>query len=215
MIKEITSILVSIGGFLSYLSLPVVGKAIRSCRDKIYSGYLRRRFATIGDSYFLWHVHTLIGTEYISIGNHCTFESGLQLSAWKVDEQQPKIVIGNHCLIRYNAHITATNSITIGDNLLTGTNVFITDNSHGNTDKTILGIPPTERPLCSKGSVSIGSNVWLGNNVCVLPGVKIGDNSIIGANSVVTKSIPANAVAAGIPAKVIRLIDNNHETLSL
>ena len=119
MIKEITSILVSIGGFLSYLSLPVVGKAIRSCRDKIYSGYLRRRFATIGDSYFLWHVHTLIGTEYISIGNHCTFESGLQLSAWKVDEQQPKIVIGNHCLIRYNAHITATNSITIGDNLLT------------------------------------------------------------------------------------------------
>lgn len=50
----------------------------------------------------------------------------------------------------------------------------------------------------------IGNNVWLGNNVCVMPGVTIGDGAIIGANAVVTHDIPAYAVAAGIPAKVVK-----------
>ena len=60
-----------------------------------------------------------------------------------------------------------------------------------------------ERSLSSK-SVIIKDNVWLGEHVSVLPGVTIGENSIIGANSVVTKSIPANSIAVGIPAKVIK-----------
>ncbi len=58
--------------------------------------------------------------------------------------------------------------------------------------------------MVSKGPVVIGNNVWLGNNVCVMPGVTIGDGAIIGANSVVTHDVPAYAVAAGVPAKIIK-----------
>ena len=56
----------------------------------------------------------------------------------------------------------------------------------------------------SKGPVCIGKNVWIGRNVCILSGVNIGDGAIIGANAVVTHDVPAYAVAAGIPAKVIK-----------
>lgn len=65
-------------------------------------------------------------------------------------------------------------------------------------------MPPRERRIVGKGDISIGNNVWLGNNVCVMPGVTIGDGAVIGANSVVTHDIPAYAVAAGIPARVVK-----------
>ncbi len=55
-------------------------------------------------------------------------------------------------------------------------------------------------------SVKIGNNVWLGSEVTILKGVTIGDNAVIGAKSLVTKNIPANCIAAGVPAKVIRMI---------
>ena len=84
---------------------------------------------------------------------------------------------------------------------MTGSNVIITDNAHGRTDKTEMQKPPKERDLYSKGKVKIGNNVWIANNVCILPGVTIGDGVIIAANSVVTKSIPDYYVAADAPAK--------------
>jgi acetyltransferase-like isoleucine patch superfamily enzyme len=149
----------------------------------------------------------LVGLEYISVGCRTSIASNVQLSAWDShngNKYNPSITIGNYCAIRENCHITAINSITIGDNLLTGTNVLITDNTHGQSIREHMSLPVTERPLYSKGPVVIGNNVWLGNNVCVMSGVTIGDGAIIGANSVVTHNIPAYAVAAGIPAKVVK-----------
>ena len=149
----------------------------------------------------------LKGLKYISIGDGTFITPGVQLTAWDIHNNNrytPSIVIGNRCEIRENSHITAINSITIGDNLLTGTNVLITDNSHGQSTREHMCIPYYERPMYSKGPVVIGNNVWLGNNVCVMPGVTIGDGAIIGANSVVTHDIPAYSVAAGIPAKVVK-----------
>lgn len=58
--------------------------------------------------------------------------------------------------------------------------------------------------MYSKGDVSIGKNVWIGEKATILPGVTIGEGSIIGANSVVTKNIPPYSIACGIPAKVIK-----------
>ena len=63
---------------------------------------------------------------------------------------------------------------------------------------------PYERTIFSKGKVVIGNYVWLGNNVCVMPGITIGDGVVVGANSVVTKDIPPYCVAAGVPAKIIK-----------
>jgi acetyltransferase-like isoleucine patch superfamily enzyme len=71
------------------------------------------------------------------------------------------------------------------------------------------GVVEVERPIRQQGiykrDVEVGSNVWIGYGACILRGVSVGDNSIVGTNSVVTKDVPANAVVAGIPARVIRM----------
>ena len=92
----------------------------------------------------------------------------------------------------------------IGNGVLTGRFVLITDNAHGGTAKEELVIAPASRTIVSKGEVVIGNNVWLGDKVTILPGIHIGDGAVIGANSVVTKNIPAYAVACGNPARIIK-----------
>lgn len=193
-----------IGQMLSYIYPIGLSNFIHSLRDKIYTGYICKSFCHFGHSIIMWHPYTLKGLQYITIGDNNVFESDLQLTAQVCDSNNnPQIIIGNGCLIRRGAHITATNKICIGDNLLTGTNIYITDNSHGNTDLEMLSIPPRDRIIISKGPVLIGNNVWLGNNVSIMPGVSIGDGAVIGANAVVTHDIPPYSVAVGLPAKVI------------
>jgi acetyltransferase-like isoleucine patch superfamily enzyme len=84
--------------------------------------------------------------------------------------------------------------------------IFITDHSHGEVDGDALTTPPSQRKVVSKGPVIIGDNAWIGEGVVIMPDVTIGKNAIVGANSVVTTSIPENAVAAGIPARVLRVL---------
>ena len=81
--------------------------------------------------------------------------------------------------------------------------VYISDHSHGNISSEDLKIPPAQRPLFSK-PVYIGKNVWIGEGSCILPGVTLGDNVIVGANAVVTHSFPNNCVIAGVPAQIIK-----------
>lgn len=203
--KSIYRKLLDLTGLLLSFILPQnIGKAIDSMRDRIYTGFIRRRFGHFGNSVIAWHALHLEGCEYIHIGNGTTIDKDLQLTAWHTDKGTPSISIGNNCLIRAHAHITAVGHIRIGDNLLTGTNILITDNLHGDNSLSDLQMPPRERRIVGKGDISIGNNVWLGNNVCVMPGVTIGDGAVIGANSVVTHDIPAYAVAAGIPARVVK-----------
>ena len=175
-----------------------------SLRDYIYTGYLRHRFAHLGQSVIAWRALKIYGLERVSIGNDTNIDTQVQFTT----QPTGSITIGSHCLIRAYCHITAADSITIGDHLLTGTNVLITDNAHGLNSREHLQLPPRQRPVVSKGPVIIGNNVWLGNNVCVLAGVTIGDGAVIGANSIVTHDIPAYSVAAGSPARVIK--QNEH-----
>ena len=125
---------------------------------------------------------------------------------------------GSHGCIRFGknvqlndfVHIGALESISIGDNVLIGSRVFISDHNHGNyqmeDEASAPEIPPADRPLSSR-PVRIGNNVWLGEQVCILPGVTVGDGAIVGANSVVTRDIPPNSISAGNPARVIRVFD--------
>ncbi|MCQ2214306.1 MAG: acyltransferase [Bacteroidales bacterium] len=138
-----------------------------------------------------------------SIGDNC------MLSCWEEYNGQkysPCIVVGKNSCIGDYSHLTSIYGITIGDNLLMGRFVLISDNNHGSGIVEESTTPPILRPLVSKGGIVIGNNVWIGDKSTILSGVTIGDGSIIAANSVVTKNVPPNSIAAGIPAKVIKRI---------
>lgn len=147
------------------------------------------------------------GEKYIHIGNHTHFGHGCILTAWDHTadggKHIPEIIIGSNCSIGEYNNITSTNQIIIGDNLLTGRWVTITDNSHGNTDFNTLQMSPIMRSVVSKGSVVIGNNVWIGDKATILPGVIIGDGAVIAANAVVAKNVAAYSVVGGVPAKII------------
>lgn len=112
------------------------------------------------------------------------------------------LTIGKNCKIGDRVHITASESVTIGDDCLFASNIFISDTNHGDLqdDPTT---PPDSRPLTSN-PVSIGKCVWLGEGVAVLPGAKIGDGCIIGAHAVVKGEIPPYTMAVGSPAKPVK-----------
>ncbi len=106
-----------------------------------------------------------------------------------------KTVMGQECTISAYRHVRIGEECVIADRAM-----FI-DFDHG--------IVEVERPIRLQGiymrDVEVGSNVWIGYGACVLRGVRVGDNSVIGTNSVVTKDVPANAVVAGIPARIVRM----------
>lgn len=110
--------------------------------------------------------------------------------------------LGENCKIGDNVHFVATKQVTVGDNCLFASHIFISDTNHG-TGSDNPTTPPDNRPLTSN-PVSIGSNVWLGEGVAVLPGAKIGDGCIIGAHAVVKGEIPPYTVAVGAPARPVK-----------
>lgn len=196
----------ALGQLLSYLLPLGTPKLWRAVKSHVYTGFVRRRFAHLGkDAVLGTPMYDLRGAECISIGEGTQIASYTMLNAWPGRMTAcPELVIGRHCMIGTRSHISCALSIHIGDNLLTGPNVTIVDNAHGSLSADCLDIHPTRRPLTSKGPVRIGHNVWLGANVCIMPGVSIGDGAIVAANSVVTHDVPARSLAAGSPARVIK-----------
>lgn len=167
------------------------------------------KLKNIGKNSCVGKFFSIHGEEYIEIGENFCAGCGLILEAWDEyagEHYQPRLYIGSHVVFTDYDHVSCMNHVEIGDGVLLGRNVYISDNSHGKTDLSAIGVPPVQRKLDSKGAVIIGKNVWIGRCTTVLSGVEIGENSIIGANSVVTKNIPANCVAAGSPAKVIKYL---------
>ena len=169
----------------------------------IKSQWIAGKMAEAGDGVFFKYVAQLHDPQYIRIGNNTSFGKDLYLTAWG-GQNKPMLTIGSNCTFGAYNHITCANRVTIGDSLLTGKWVTITDNSHGETDKDTLGMRPQKRPVTSKGPVIIGNNVWIGDKATILPGVSIGDGAVIAANAVVTKNVSAYSVVGGNPAKVIK-----------
>ena len=113
------------------------------------------------------------------------------------------IHVGKNFLTNYNVTILDIAPVCIGDYVMIGPNTLITTVNHPISP---LG---RRRHLGIAKPVSIGNDVWVGGNVTILPGVSIGNNVVIAAGAVVTKDIPDNCVAGGVPAKVIRNIEND------
>lgn len=107
------------------------------------------------------------------------------------------ITVGKNVFINSCCNFQDQGGITIGDGSQIGHKVTLTTLNHGLT--------PEDRGTLYPAPIAIGKNIWIGAAATIVPGVTIGDNSIIGAGSVVTKDVPANTVVAGVPAKVIRM----------
>lgn len=145
------------------------------------------------------------GSLRIGTGNVFGFDGAMKLGSGAIllqpREKNAVIEIGDGNLLSNNVAIVANQRISIGDGCQIGDMVCIYDSDFHE-------IAPLTRNR-SAGVISpvkVGNNVWLGSRVMVLKGVTIGDNSVIGAMSLVTRSIPANCIAAGVPARVIRTI---------
>lgn len=137
----------------------------------------------------------------ITIGDHCSFLSKFYSNLIGINRpcmvstmtREAEVLIGNACGFSGTV-IAAFKKIVLGDRVVCGANTLITDSDwHPEDPRAGMASP-----------VTIENNVWLGVNVTVLKGVSIGENSVVGAGSVVTRNIPANVVAAGNPCKVIR-----------
>jgi len=146
------------------------------------------------------------GAHGIAFGRGFTSGPGLRLDALG---DAAKILIGDDVQVNNNVHIAATKSITIGNRVLIASGVFIADHNHGaysGDAQSNPNVPPAARPL-SASSVAIGDDTWLGEHVCVLPGVSIGKGVVVGAGAVVTTDLPDFVLAVGSPARVIKQFD--------
>lgn len=126
--------------------------------------------------------------------------------------------VGSHCFMNFNFTVQDDAKVTIGNYCNFGPNVTIVTPLHPMLPGERRGVRCSdgeERFLCYAKPVVIGNDCWFGANVVVCPGVTIGDNCVIGAGSVVTKSIPANSFAAGVPARVIRPITEKDSIYNL
>lgn len=150
------------------------------------------------------------GLRNIRIGPEFTAGVGLRLDAFSDEKTRICIRIGSRVEVNDYVHIGAVDSVTIGDDVLIASRVFITDHDHGCYGGGFPHSSPDTRPADRElliSPVSIGNRVWLGEGVTVLPGVTIGAGAVIGANAVVTRDIPENSLALGVPAKVIKRYD--------
>lgn len=187
-----------------------VESAFSIAKAKYWVGFVSWRLKSIGDGAEFAVKPRIFGGKHISIGREFKCLGPLRLEAFSSHNGvnfSPTITIGDNVSVNYDCHIASINQVEIGCGCLLASRVYISDHNHGGRDMESMKIPPSLRELNSKGPVVIEQNVWIGEGVCILPGVRIGRNSVIGANSVVTRNLPPFSIAAGVPAKVIRTVD--------
>ena len=196
----------------SYIFTYNVVVRLHRSKNILYSMWISRFIGSIGTASKIFYPCKLWGggQNNIFVGNGTTIQGHCILGCWTKyagETFTPSLKIGNDCNIGEHTHISAINRIEIGDGLLTGRYVYIGDNSHGGLSNNEAIIPPIRRKLETKGPIIIGKNVWIGDKATILAGVTIGDNVIVGANSVVTKDIPSNTMVAGVPARILKSLN--------
>lgn len=164
----------------------------------------------------------LRGARHVDFGKRITIGRAARIEAYGKG-REINIRFGDDVQLNDYVQVTAVMNVSIGNRVLVASRVFISDHNHGaygenhvelrassvrnlgqvGADHSSPTVPPALRPLAAR-PVTIEDDVWLGQGVCVLPGVTIGAGSVIGANAVVVNDIPPNSIAVGVPARVIR-----------
>ena len=172
---------------------------------RLLGRYLRRRYLTVAGH--RWRTDGLLflgrGLE-LQIARSSRVDFGRFVwigDGTKIRCHEGRVEIGAKTVIGQECTISAYQRVRIGEQCVIADRAMFIDFDHG--------VVEVERPIRVQGiykrDVEVGSNVWIGYGACVLRGVRVGDNAIVGTNCVVTKDVPANAVVAGIPARIIRM----------
>lgn len=155
----------------------------------------------------------VLGGRHIRFGRGVRATRSLWLEAVTSYQSQrfaPAIRIGDGVCFSYGVHISSIESIVIGNRVLMGSRIYISDHNHGIYSGGQQSSPqeaPANRILGGGGAVTIGDHVWIGDNVVILGPCSIGAGAIIGANSLVRGVVPPNCIVAGTPAKVIKVFN--------
>jgi acetyltransferase-like isoleucine patch superfamily enzyme len=136
----------------------------------------------------------------LEVGAHTLFEPHV----WITIGEQGRVRIGSGTYLNIATMVACESLVEIGDHCMFANGCFVTDASHRFDDPEK---PVPWQGFTSKGPTRIGDNVWCGAHVVVTTGVTIGERCVIGANSVVTRDLPAHSIAAGAPAKVLRQVE--------
>ena len=171
----------------------------------IKSIFYTNRFGSFGNKSIFYKPLNIMDKKNIFIGNNTTILNNSRLQVFnKLTGLNSKITIGNNCYIGYNVSILAGENVILEDGVLLASNILISSENHGinpESDKYY-----SDQKLDCK-SVKIKEGAWIGERVCILPGITIGKKSVIGAGSVVTKDVPDFCIAVGNPARVIKKYD--------
>jgi acetyltransferase-like isoleucine patch superfamily enzyme len=167
--------------------------------------YYRWTFGSIGAGSYLRTPCYLANTQFIHIGRNSFVAKGARLEAVRSSPiRRPELLIGDHVNIEQNVHIICHHRVVIGSNVSIAPMCSIMDTTHPFDG---VGEAKVGQLLQDDDAVvEIGDGTWIGIGAVILPNVRIGERCVIGANSVVTRDIPARSVAVGAPARVIRII---------
>jgi acetyltransferase-like isoleucine patch superfamily enzyme len=171
---------------------------------RLWTAIYRRFLGSIGPGALISRADRLRNPHHIHLGPKVAVAHGARFDITHDDSGQPydgEIHIGEGTIIEPRVHIAAATRLTIGRHVLFASNVFVTDHDHGFLNP---HLPVSQQPLIV-APTRIEDWSWLGENVVVLKSVTIGRGAVIGANSVVTRDIPPFAIAAGAPARVIKM----------
>ncbi len=175
-------------------------------RARIYTVILSRQLAAKGEGAVICPPFRFANLRYIHLGAGVTInrDCWVHVLTPRGGQSTPQLVIGDFSSLGMGATISVARRVSLGRNTVMARNVYISDHRHAYED---VNVPICHQGIADIRPVSIGDDTWLGENVCVLPGVHIGVHCVIGANSTVTKDIPDYSVAVGSPARVIKKYD--------
>jgi acetyltransferase-like isoleucine patch superfamily enzyme len=171
-----------------------------------------QKFAHFGDgSAIAFPQGSILGEKWISIGHFTLVGPHVTISAGFLPEYdlgpRPIVRIGSGVVLGRGSHVIGHESIDIGDDVYTGPYVYITDQNHSYLDTHV----PIGKQWPVNAPVSIGAGSWLGTGVVVLPGTQIGKNVVVAAGSVVRGEVPDFCVVAGVPARIVKIFDEQGE----
>lgn len=191
--------------------MSIKGKINYAChvliKKDVMPFWKERKFGAWGKgAQIMYPVTALEGTRNMIIGNGTRINKYARMQCYGQNEEVGKITIGKDCYIGFRFTILSGPGaqVQLGDDVLIASDVMISNENHGMNPED--SVPYMDQPLTT-ASVEIGDGCWIGEKVCIMPGVTIGKKVIIGAGSVVTKSIPDYSIAVGNPARVIKSYD--------